>query len=240
MLNKRILRTIALLLLPAFMLFTACDPTAIKGNGDIVKEVRDDKDFDGLDIAIPGKVVVHTGATFKVEVQVEENLLPYLKTVVESGKLQVYFSHNVRDVDNLVVTVTMPELVSVNLSGSAVLTSSDAFSGQLLDLNVSGSGNIQISHIDYNKEAVDVSGSGHINLSGEAIVLEASVSGSGQVNALDCPVKNADVNVSGSGSVKLDVSDKLKARVSGSGDVMYTGNPVVDADISGSGSVRKI
>ncbi len=240
MLNKRIMRTIALLVLPAFMFFTACDPTAIKGSGDIVKEVRNEKDFNGLDVSIPGKVVIHSGTAFKVEVQVEENLLPYLKTDVEAGKLHIYFSYNVRDVDNLVVTVTMPELTSVDLSGSAVLVSNDVFSGQLLDLNVSGSGNIQLSHIDYNKEAAEVSGSGHIGLSGEAIVLEASISGSGQLDALNCPVKNADAHISGSGSVKLNVSDLLKANISGSGDVMYTGNPVVVADISGSGSVQKI
>ena len=77
MLNKRILRTIALLLLPNLLLFTACDP-ALRGNGDLVTETRNEKDFDGLDVSVPGKVVVRLGDEFKVEVQVEENLLPYL------------------------------------------------------------------------------------------------------------------------------------------------------------------
>ena len=240
MLNNRFLTAGALLLLSALLLFNSCDLAAIRGNGDLVKENRDEKDFNGIDAFISGKVVLHQGSSFKIEVQVEENLLPYLKTEVEAGKLNIYFSHSVRDVDNLVVTVTMPELTSVELSGSADLVANDAFAGQLIDMNVSGSGRIQMNHLDYNKVSVDVSGSGHIDLGGEAIVLDASVSGSGQVDALDCPVKNAEANISGSGLVKLYVTDRLNAEISGSGDILYAGNPVVDADISGSGSVRKI
>ena len=239
MTNKSILRTIALLLLPTLLLFTACDP-ALRGNGDLVTETRSEKDFDGLDVSVPGKVVVLLGDEFKVEVQVEENLLPYLKTEVESGDLFIYFSRNVRDVDNLVVTVTMPKLVSVNLSGSVEFVANGAFAGQLLDVDLSGSGKVEMGNINYEKVAFNLSGSGNINLRGEATELETFLSGSGHLNALGCPVKIADIHLSGSGSAKVDVTDKLTAHISGSGEILYEGNPVVDADISGSGRVKKI
>ena len=239
MLNKRILRTIALLLLPNLLLFTACDP-ALRGNGDLVTETRNEKDFDGLDVSVPGKVVVRLGDEFKVEVQVEENLLPYLKTEVESDILHIYFSRNVRDVDNLVVMVTMPKLASANLSGSVKFVANDAFDGDILDLDISGSGLVEMSNINYKKLSIELSGSGNLDFRGEAVVLDASLSGSGHLNALSCPVKAADIRVSGSGSVKVDVADTLKAHISGSGEILYEGDPVVDADISGSGRVKKI
>lgn len=240
MLNKSILKTIALLLLPALLLFTACDPTAIRGNGDLVTEARDEKDFDGIDASISGKVVVLQGTEFKVKVQVEENLLPYLKTEVKSGDLHIYFSHNVRDVDNLVVTVTMPELTSIRLDGSGELEANDVFASQLLNVDVSGSGSVEMGNIKYGKVSLDLSGSGNINLGGEAVELDASISGSGHLDARSCPVATADIHLSGSGSAKVDVSDKLIAHISGSGEILYEGNPVVDADISGSGRVKKI
>ncbi len=239
MTNKSILRTIALLLLPALLLFSACDP-ALRGNGDLVTESRSEKDFDGLDVSVPGKVVVLSGDEFKVEVQVEENLLPYLKTEVESGDLHIYFSRNVRDVDNLVVTVTMPKLVSANLSGSVEFVANDAFVGQLLDVEVSGSGKVEMGNISYKKASFNLSGSGTINLRGEILELETFISGSGHLNALDCPVQVADIHLSGSGSAKVDVADKLTAHISGSGEILYEGDPVVDADISGSGKVKRI
>ncbi len=240
MLNKRMLKTIALLALPALFLFTACDPTAISGNGDIVTETRDDKDFTGLEVSVPGKVVVLSGSTFNVKVQAEENLLPYLKTDVELGNLHIYFSRNVRDVDGLVVTVTMPELKYVNLSGSAILESNSTFTGLLLDMDVSGSGAIKMKNVSYDMLILEVSGSGHIDMDGDATEVKATISGSGQVNTLDCPVKKADVHLSGSGKVSVNVSDLLIAHISGSGEVWYQGNPVVNADITGSGDLKKI
>lgn len=231
----------ALLSLPVLLLFTACDPTAIKGNGDIVTETRDEKDFTGLNVSGPGKINVKTGLTYKVEVQVEENLLPYLKTEVESdGDLHIYFSKNVRDVDGLVISVTMPQLESITLSGSAELVTNGVFEGPSLGVNVSGSGEVKMNFIDYDAIDVQLSGSGLIELEGTGGELNAHISGSGDIVALDCPVREAELHVSGSGSAKVDVNQKLTAFISGSGDVWYEGNPVVDSEISGSGEIKKI
>lgn len=241
MLNKRNLGAVALLILPALLLFTACDPEAIKGDGDIVTETRDVKDFDGLNVSGSGAIRVKQGAAFKVEVRVEENLLPYLMTEVEAdGDLHIYFSKNVRDVDGLVINVTMPVLKSVNLSGSAELTTEGVFESTSLDLTVSGSGEIRMDFIDYDDIKVQLSGSGYIGLEGTAGELNARISGSGDIVAIECPVRDADIHVSGSGSAKVDVSQKLTAHISGSGDVYYQGNPVINSEISGSGRLVKI
>jgi hypothetical protein len=241
MLNKRNLRALALLILPALLLFTACDPDAIRGDGDLVTETRDEKDFTGLNVSVPGKINVKLGTTFKVEVQVEENLLPYLRTEVESdGDLHIYFYKEVRDVDGLVVSVTMPQLETLDLSGSAIVVTDGVFEGPSLDLDVSGSGKVTMNFIDYDDIDVQLSGSGRIEVEGTGGELNAHISGSGHIVALDCPVREAEVHISGSGSAKVDVLQKLKAHISGSGEVWYEGNPVVDSDISGSGKIIKI
>jgi hypothetical protein len=219
------------------ILFTACDPDAIRGDGDLVTETRDEKDFTGLNVSVPGKINVKSGTTFKVEVQVEENLLPYLRTEVESdGNLHIYFYKEVRDVDGLVVSVTMPQLESLDLSGSAILATDGVFEGPSLDLDVSGSGKVTMNFIDYDDVDVQLSASGRIELEGAGGDLNAHISGRGDIVALDCPVREADVRISGSGAAKVDVLYKLKAQISGSGEVWYEGNPVVSSEISGSGS----
>ena len=239
MLNKSILKTAALLLLPALLVLPSCDP-ALRGDGDIVQETRNEKDFTGLNVSVEGKVNVKLGTDFKVEVQAEENLLPYLKTEVEAGELHVYFSRNVRDVDGLEVSVTMPALESMQLAGSAELVTDGVFEGAKLDLSVSGSGETRLNFIDYDALKVHLSGSGYIELKGTAGEMEAHLSGSGGIMALQCPVREADIHVSGSGSAKVDVAEKLTAHISGSGEVLYEGDPEVESEISGSGKVKKL
>ena len=235
-----ILKAIALLALPTVMFLASCDPNAIKGNGDVLTETRNVQDFNGIDVSVSGDVHVTQGQTFKVIVRAEENLLPYLETEVQNGSLHIYFSHNVRDVDDLEVEITMPELKKVQVSSSSHLHTHGTFNGNTLNLGMSGSGEIKLSDIDFQYINADVSGSGNIQLIGIGKELDANVSGSGTIDALQCPVETAEAHVSGSGTIKLKVSDALVAYVSGSGHVRYEGSPDVEKHISGSGSVTKL
>jgi hypothetical protein len=167
-------------------------------------------------------------------------LLPYLETEVRNGRLDIYFSKSVRDVDDLLIKITAPNLEGFRLSGSADLIAFDSILGSTLDLDVSGSGSLDLKKIDFATIKADISGSGNIRIGGSADDLLLDVSGSGVFNGLDCPLLTADINVSGSGTVRCDVANTLKARVSGSGDIFYKGSPTVQVDISGSGSVKKL
>ncbi|MBK9337098.1 MAG: DUF2807 domain-containing protein [Lewinellaceae bacterium] len=237
--TQSIFRTLALLSLPAALLFTACDP-ALTGSGAILSETRNTDAFTGVDVSVSGDVSIIRGDTFRVQVRAEENLLPYLQTRTEGNNLHIYFSRNVRDVDGLEVEITMPELKHLQLSGSARLETDGAFSGSTLNLGLSGSGRLILNEMNYPFIAAHVSGSGSILLKGQSDDTSFSVSGSGEVDALQCPTKTAEVHVSGSGTVRLKVSEVLETHISGSGNVWYDGSPSLDTHISGSGQVRKM
>lgn len=237
--TQSIWKTITLLALPGILFFTACDPNAIKGEGDILTENRGEKDFKSLQISVPGEIHITQGQNFSLKVTAEETLLPYLETEVKNGYLHVYFSHSVRNVDDLEIEITMPELKNVEMSGSGKLHTHGDFSGGTMNLNLSGSGEMKLANLDVAYIAANVSGSGSIHLKGAAEELDTHVSGSGEVNAFQCPVEAAEAHVSGSGVAKVQVSDKLIAHISGSGHIEYMGDPVVEKHISGSGSVIK-
>lgn len=238
--QKRILSALTLLSLPTLHLFTSCDP-ALRGEGPLVSETRDVDNFSGVDVALSGDVLVKAGSEFKVEVTAEESILPYLVTRVESdSSLHVYFSRNVKDVDGLEITVTMPELTLLRLSGSGQVLTQGVFDGNVIDLELAGSGEIRSADLQYDNIGVQVSGSGKIDLNGACDEFYGQISGSGEVDALNCPVREAGFQVSGSGSAKVDVSEFLKARISGSGDIFYRGNPQIDSEISGSGKLTKL
>lgn len=241
MFTKSIFQVTLLFTACALLFLSSCDIAGVRSKGDTLTEIRTAQDFHALDISMSGKVIVHTGPEYKVEVQGEESALPYLKTEVENGSLHIYFSRNVYDVDHLVVTVTAPAFDKFDISGSAEVIARDPLDGTTLAVDISGSGNIELTDVAYDHADLEVSGSGDILLKGAVLQSIAfDVSGSGTLDALNCPTAKADVQVSGSGKVKCRAEESLRARVSGSGDVFYSGNPVLDVQISGSGTVKKI
>ena len=219
---------------------TACDPLGTRGSGDLVTETRNVTGFHAIEASIPGKMEVLVDSVYKVEVTCEENIIDYLDTKVVNGVLEINFDRNVYDVDKLKITVSAPSWDAFELSGSANIDVQHAIDGSNLDLEISGSGDIDLFKADFDKFNINISGSGNVALNGSGTDMECTVSGSGELEALDCPVKTADINVSGSGDVRLDVSTTLKVNISGSGTVEYKGDAEVTKNISGSGKVRKI
>jgi hypothetical protein len=85
---------------------------------------------------------------------------------------------------------------------------------------------------------VVMSGSGRVELSGDAEVAEYSLNSSGRIDALELEVSDADATNTGSGNIYVWATDLLDARITGSGDIVYLGNPVLSISITGSGNVR--
>jgi hypothetical protein len=226
-------------LLAFSLTWTACDPIQW-GKGDLMTETRDAADFNALEISTCGQVEVRTDSVFSVEVTCEENVLPYLETVVDDGVLKIYFDRPVLDVDGLRIRVSAPNWDGFELSGSAKVNVPDAIEGDYLRVKISGSGDVNLANADFSNAKIQISGSGEASLSGAGEVLDCQVSGSGDLESLGFVAQRATVSVSGSGSVRLQVSEKLDATLSGSGDIEYRGDPQVTSSISGSGKIRKI
>lgn len=219
---------------------SSCDVFGVRGNGELETEIRNVDNFHALEVNVPGDVEVRIADEYKVEVTCESSVIAYLETVEDDGVLKIHFDRDVFDVDNLKVRVWAPSWDGFRINGSADVDVPDAIQGDQLNLGISGSGNLKVFNVDFNKIDTRVSGSGDVYLAGAADDLKCTVSGSGNVDALGCPVKTATVTVSGSGDVRVNVSENLNVTVSGSGDVEYEGNPQVTKQVSGSGNVRKI
>jgi len=122
-------------------------------------------------------------------------------------------------------------------SGSGSIYSERVYQPAEVTLSLSSSGRI-ISTID---DGVDVgatvSGSGRIELVGEAVVADYKLSASGKIDALDLMVEDAVATISGSGKILVYATETLDVTITASGDVLYRGNPVVTSQITGSGRV---
>lgn len=123
-------------------------------------------------------------------------------------------------------------------SGSGNIFGGIFFGTADLGIRHSSSGEVRAILLDGTLVDVILSGSGKVELTGEAAVAEYSLNSSGKIDALDLEVADVDATSTGSGPMFVWATDLLDATITGSGDIIYRGNPVVSTTITGSGSVR--
>lgn len=209
----------------------------IRGEGPVVKKDLSISGFDQLGLAISADVFVNQGATTKVTVEGQANLIDNLVTEVKNGKWTIKFRDNVRSMDGMRIYVTMPNVSSLGISGSGDIVVENGLRTGDLGLHISGSGSIKVPSLQGSGVEAHISGSGSVILSGQAQKLEIHISGSGDVDALGLNASACAVHVSGSGDCTVDVKEALDVHISGSGDVRYKGQPRLMSKVSGSGSV---
>jgi len=201
--------------------------------------------FSEIALKIGANVHLRQGNTQSVEVKGNESTLEKLITEVKDRKLVIryptdsWFSKwNPGTVD---VYVTIPQIDGLTISGSGSIVAEEKIESRILDMTISGSGDIKLTDLNSEKVSATLSGSGNILLSGKKNTLEfkAIISGSGNVKAIGFPCENVDVKISGSGNCLINSTKNLFVRLAGSGNVIYRGNPLIDSSIAGSGKVKE-
>jgi hypothetical protein len=217
----------------------------IKGNGETKKEIRTVSNFTSLSSQGSMNVQISYGNSTSVTVEADENLLPYIETTVEDGRLIIRPKKNVNltSRSKMTVYVSMTQINSLKLSGSGNINGSGAFSNEgKTDISVSGSGNLALSFDKFNDLDLSVSGSGNIDIKGNGThTLSAQVSGSGNIDCSNTSSNDVQAKISGSGNVKVYATNSIDAKISGSGNVFYKGTVTnISSKASGSGKVLKM
>jgi hypothetical protein len=228
------------------------------------KEIRNVDSFTKIAFRVPGKLYLKQGAEQKVELEGSKDILSKIETTVSGSRLSIgrendnWKMWNWDKDDRIVVYITVKDLEGVSVSGSGDLIGESKFKTGDLDLNVSGSGSLQLEAEANGSLDADVSGSGRVEFKGNCRNVESKVSGSGRVSLELAAANEVEVGVSGSGKViakgaakqiRASISgsgevlaadlqvDACNIRISGSGDVEVNVKNELDATISGSGSV---
>ena len=162
-------------------------------------------------------VLLKQGDSIRVSAKDYSNIIPYLETKIASNALVIkhedraWISNSAGE-----VTVTLPTLTNVELTGSGDFGTIGNFNFTDLSLLISGSGNFSFVGVCKN--------------------LNAKISGSSDIRAFDLPTEAINARISSSGDMQFNVSRTLDATISGSGDIIHKGAPTtVTKSISGSG-----
>lgn len=214
---------------------------AVRGNGHIVQEDRSVGSFQSIESNGFMNIYLTQGETTGVRLEGESNVLKYVDTRVEDGKLIVETLRNISlDVSHdLNVYVTLPKLTDVTLSGSGnIIGKTQLTSDQPIDFTLSGSGDVK-ADVDAPQVKSMLNGSGKVELQGQTRDLKVEIAGSADFYGDGLKSENAHISILGSGDAHVFSSVKLDVTIAGSGDIYYSGDPAVTSNIYGSGSLKK-
>lgn len=210
------------------------DGVRIQRGGDVAPDVTRTlawEDSDRLVLDLPADVTFIQGAQAGVVVTGPQTAVDRIRVnngrVVmdddDNGSERGYVRwnrsgiHAWSDDDRLKVTVTAPSVRQFEIIGSS---------------------DVSIRNYDQPTLALNISGSGDVEIEGTTQTLTADITGSGDTDADRLDVTDATVDISGSGDVRFGPTGEVQVDLSGSGDVDLTRRPAqLRQEISGSGDI---
>lgn len=229
--------------LSAAMFFASCKPHVVRGGGPETTENRTVSGFTKVDIEVPAEVeiTVNPGAAVNVSLSGSKNILSEIRTEVRENTLKVFLREGavLATDDKIRTVIAMPVLAGLDISGASDAEVKGTVSGERLEIDISGAGNVTAADVQVQDFEADISGSGNMSIGiGTAGRASFDISGSGTAHAFGLVAQQVEAEISGAGEVEVNAVQNLDADVSGSGNISYKGNPSIRQDLSGSGSVR--
>ncbi len=214
----------------------------ITGNEKITTITRTTADYEGISISGSFDVKLISGKEGNISIKGDENLLEFIVTEINNGKLLVYFEKykNIQYNYNSSIEITIPfeQINQLSFNGSGNLKNTDLIKTEYLNIEMIGSGNSSF-HADTNSLKITKSGSGNLNGKGKTNNIEINSAGSGNVNMYDLKSENAGVIQTGSGNIQVNCSKNLDAKTIGSGTIQYSGKPEkISKNTTRSGSIN--
>jgi len=230
-------------------------------NGPITTQSYDYTDFTGIELGHAFQLDIIPAASYNVTITAVKIVLEHIHVLKSGSTLKIdldswrsgwWWSSNPR------VTITMPVLTSLKLSGAIEGNALGFKSSQDFYLNLSGA-----SHLDIDMETgyftseisgassvtgrltatgsdIDLSGASHINLTGSGGDIKLHSSGASTADFTYFTVINAAIEFTGASHGTLDVRGRLDVDLSGASSLEYLGNPTLGKkDISGASDLEQ-
>jgi hypothetical protein len=217
--------------------------------------------FTGVDVGSAMDLDITYADTFSVKITAGKQLFDHIRVVKDGDVLKVYtegwsiswwWGQTTPR-----VSVTMPKLASLYLSGASEgdvngFKSTTDFSlhvsgasGADLDMEtgrftaeVSGASNVK-GRLTADGSDIEVSGASDFDLTGKGGNTKLKCSGASTASLRYFEVEDADVVCSGASNGSLNISGRLDAELSGASDFNYYGSPTLgDIEVSGASDLN--
>lgn len=223
------------------LVFSSCSylSNCVEGEGEIVEKEIQVQNFQFLSLSNSVQVELSQGETQQVRMKAKENLFDLLNTELVNGEWDIRFKKCIKNSDELIVFIQIPNIESISIKGSGNVKSVGKLNLDKLLLKINGSGSFNLD-LQASQIATSINGSGDITLLGSAASHEIKINGSGDLDAKKLLTANTSIKTNGSGDAKILATESLDIKINGSGDVDYSGNPkTMNSKINGSGKISQ-
>jgi hypothetical protein len=205
----------------ALLALGACDflRPALRGSGTIARAERPAAAVHR--VAVAGgdlDVTITVGATPRLVVETDDNLLEHLVTETLGDRLKIAWADGRFDPSRVArVEVVVPGLDRLELAGAVGCAATD---------------------LDAERLELELAGACHLTVAGRADVLDADLAGACRLDAAELEAREARLALAGACHASVHATETLNANAAGACDVRYRGTPRVTGETGGVSSVR--
>jgi len=211
----------------------------ISGNESTEKRVVNLENISKIALQLHGDLMVQEGPQF-IEIEAASDIIDQIledsNIANEKWEIKTDECYNGPAIK---VWATLPQFNALAIEGSGNLTSLDTLrNSDNLDLEISGSGDIEIDILDGERLNAQINGSGNMTISARDIRNHAyQISGSGNITSKFNEVELCRIKIEGSGDVETSgICQNQFIEILGDGDILSHDLCSINCDIRTSGS----
>jgi len=164
-------------------------------------------------------------STSAIVISGDENLVDQVKYDLHDGRMVLSSRNPLRSENNLTVRLQTAGLKGIQSNMLGNIQMNRAFTGDELEIKMTGPGNLQADSLYVNSLTVSSEGVGSIRLSGKANKTHFDVAGVGRVRAFELVSDTVYAHVEGVGSIQCNPVDYLEGSLNGVGKITYKDEP---------------
>lgn len=207
------------------------EETSLNEDGSEAKTTSDLSDFNELEINGLFDIRITQDDEYSIELSGPEEEKRKYKVSQQGSTLIIQYDDdrnrdwtvNSFNFDKIRITITMPDLESLELKGAGDVSFRD-FNVEKLDIEALGAVNMK-GQVNARDITINLSGASKLELRGDGTSMDATVQGASQLRAYDFTTENAIVEANGVSSAKVYVTGRLEIKEGVASKVSYRGKP---------------
>ncbi|MGP8079860.1 MAG: GIN domain-containing protein [Dehalococcoidales bacterium] len=254
--KKLMILVVTTFIAATMLLTTGCDAIFHTTDlGDIVEKTYDFSGFTAVHLSDAFQYQITQSDTYSITVSAYQSMLDHLEIHQSGNTLYIGLKFGLfgfNDNGNTGITITMPQLNKLDLSGACTGNTAGFNSNSDFEADLSGASQLNLD-LTAGKTILDASGASDITgdltsgyteitlsgasrceLTGSAANTTIEASGASSVNSPDFTMDSADVTLDGASNAGVLTDGTLNLDISGFSTLNYYGNPTLGTiDISG-------
>lgn len=193
-------------------------------NSPVKDEVRQPDNFDKIEISGNIELELKQDSTKNLTISAPENLLSYIKTEVNDGKLKIY-TDKIFVNQRIKVKITNDSIFELEANGASRILTEDTIRTSKLFLSLSGASRADLTASIKNSFTTRVSGASSAKISGTVYTSDMEANGASKIDAEQLKSSIVKVETSGASHAGVFAIQSIDADASGASRINCYGNP---------------